>query len=54
MYSKQGEFVCMLKSVCMYACMYMYDVLVEIGVRGRREGFKVSNKHEEGESTSLA
>ena len=25
----------MLKSVCMYACMYMYDVLVEIGVRGK-------------------
>ena len=41
MYSKQGEFVCMLKSgcvcvcVCMYACMYMYDVLVEIGGRGK-------------------
>ena len=37
MYSKQGEFVCMLMSVCvcvcMYACMYMYDVLVEIGGR---------------------
>ena len=27
----------MLKSVCMcmYACMYMYDVLVEIGGRGK-------------------
>ena len=44
------EFVCMLKSVCMgmhveecvcacvriYACMYMYDVLVEIGRREER------------------
>ena len=30
MYSKQGEFACMLKSVCVCVCMYMYDVLVEI------------------------
>ena len=37
-------------------CMYMYDVLVEIwgGGGGAREGLKVSNKHEEGESTSPA
>ena len=33
--------MCMLKSVCVracvhiYACMYMYDVLVEIGGRGK-------------------
>ena len=37
MYSKQGEFVCMLKSVrvrvhvCVHVHVYMYDVLVEIG-----------------------
>ena len=31
--------MCMLKRacVCMYACMYIYDVLVEIGGR-RKEG----------------
>ena len=43
--------------VCMCPCMYMYDVLVEIGGgggAGRREGLKASDKHEEGESTSLA
>ena len=54
MYSKQGEFVCMLKSVCMYACMYIYDVLIEIGGGGRRKGLKAGDKHEAGESTSLA
>ena len=35
-------------------CMYIYDVLVEIGGRGRREGLKGGDKCEEGESTSLA
>ena len=40
--------------MCMYACMYMYDVLVKLGGGGRREGLKASDKHEEGESTSLA
>ena len=34
--------------------MYMYDVLVEIGGRGKERGLKAGDKHEEGESTSLA
>ena len=40
--------------VCMCPYMYMYDVLVEIGGAGRREGLKASDKHKEGESISLA
>ena len=40
--------------MCMYVCVYMYDVLVEtIGRGGRREGLKAGDK-QEGELTSLA
>ena len=38
----------------MYACMCMYDVLVDSGGRGKeREGLKAGDEREEGESTSL-
>ena len=44
---------CVCACVHIYACMYVYNVLVEIWEGGgRREGVKAGDKHEEGASTT--
>ena len=53
MNSMTTDRVCVCACVHIYACMYIYDVLVEIIGEERREASDWL-RHQEGESTSLA
>ena len=50
MYSKQGEFVCMLKSMCVCACVRACTCMMYLQKLGGAEGLKASDKHMRKES----